>query len=286
MGEILNGKEISIRIKEGIKKEVEELKKKGITPTLVSIQVGENAASRIYLKSQARNCSAMGIEYQLKELKEDITSEELSSSIEELNQAREVNGIILQMPLPPSLEAHSLQAKISSVKDVEGINPTNLGWVLYGKPILAPCTPLGIMELLKATGVNLYGKEVVVVGHSDIVGKPLALLLLNEFATTTVCHIATGERGALPEHIKRAEILVVAVGKANLVKGEWIKEGAIVIDVGINRVEGKIVGDVEFESAKERASYITPVPGGVGPLTVTMLLKNTVKAAKLQKGDN
>jgi methylenetetrahydrofolate dehydrogenase (NADP+)/methenyltetrahydrofolate cyclohydrolase len=159
-----------------------------------------------------------------------------------------------------------------------------MGWVVFGRPALAPCTALGVIELINATGVDLYGKEVVVVGHSDIVGKPVALLLLDKFATTTVCHIGTGERGALPDHVKRAEILVVAVGKAGLIKGEWVKEGAIVVDVGINRVGDKIVGDVEFEAAAERAAYITPVPGGAGPLTVVMLMKNTVAATKLQKG--
>jgi methylenetetrahydrofolate dehydrogenase (NADP+)/methenyltetrahydrofolate cyclohydrolase len=171
---------------------------------------------------------------------------------------------------------------ISSQKDAEGISPANMGMVVYARPILGPCTAMAVMELIKSTGVKLYGKEAVMVGHSDIVGKPAALLLLDKFVTTSVCHIATGERGTLPEYVRKAEILIVAVGKANLIKGEWVKEGAIVIDVGINRVEGKIVGDVEFEAAKERASFITPVPGGVGPVTTAMLLKNTVEAAKLQ----
>jgi len=171
---------------------------------------------------------------------------------------------------------------IDPEKDAEGVSPANMGMVVYGKPLLAPCTAMAVMELINSVGVKLYGKEAVIVGHSDIVGKPTALLLLDKFVTTSVCHIATGERGTLPQYVSQAEILIVAVGKANLVKGEWVKEGAIVIDVGINRVEGKIVGDVEFEVAKERASYITPVPGGVGAVTTAMLLKNCVQAAKLQ----
>ena len=186
------------------------------------------------------------------------------------------------MPLPSQLNGRALQQMINSKKDAEGVSPANMGMLVYGRSLLGPCTAMAVMELINSTGVKLYGKEAVVVGHSDIVGKPVALLLLDKFVTTSVCHIATGERGTLPQYIVKGEILVVAVGKANLVKGEWIKEGAIVIDVGINRVEGKIVGDVEFEVAKERASYITPVPGGVGAVTTAMLLKNTVEAAKLQ----
>jgi methylenetetrahydrofolate dehydrogenase (NADP+)/methenyltetrahydrofolate cyclohydrolase len=169
---------------------------------------------------------------------------------------------------------------IAPEKDAEGMHPENLGKVLLGSFSVAPCTAQAALTLIESTAINLYGKEAVIVGHSEIVGKPLSMLLLNKFATTMVCHIATGERGVLPEHVKRAEILVVAVGKAGLIKGEWIKEGAIVIDVGINRVGEKIVGDVEFEKAFERAAFITPVPGGVGPLTVTMLMRNVVNLAR------
>jgi len=206
----------------------------------------------------------------------------VTEHIQQLNRNGEVTGVILQLPLPQGIDTIEVQSSISPDKDVEGVNPANMGWVLYGKPKLIPCTAAAIIKLIETTGVNLYGKEVVMVGHSDIVGKPTALLLLNKFATISVCHIATGERGNLPEYVKKAEILIVAVGKANLVKGDWIREGAVVIDVGINRVEGKILGDVEFEKAKERASWITPVPGGVGPITTAMLLKNTVDAAQLQ----
>jgi len=206
----------------------------------------------------------------------------MTEFIGKLNGDRGVSGIILQMPLPQALDARALQATIHREKDVEGVSAANMGMVVFGRPILGPCTAMAVMKLIKSTGVNLYGREAVMVGHSDIVGKPVALLLLDKFVTTSVCHIATGERGTLPDYVKRAEILIAAVGKAHLIKGEWIRKGAIVIDVGINRVEGKIVGDVEFEAAKERASYITPVPGGVGPVTTAILLKNTIEAAKLR----
>jgi len=172
-------------------------------------------------------------------------------------------------------------SSIAPAKDAEGMHPENLGHVLLGDAKLAPCTAQAAMQLIGSTGIELYGKEAVIVGHSEIVGKPLSMLLLSKFVTTTVCHIATGERGVLPEYVKNAEILVVAVGKAELIKGDWIKEGAIVIDVGINRVGDKLVGDVEFERAKQSAGFITPVPGGVGPLTVTMLMRNVVTASKL-----
>lgn len=282
--ELLKGAPIAGRIRDELASEVAVLKEKGVTPSLVALQVGENPASAVYVGQQQKNADKLGIKYRLEQLPADSSQKFVADFIGKLNHDPGVSGIILQMPVPEGLNARELQALIDPVKDVEGVSPANMGWVVFGRPALAPCTALGVVELINATGVDLYGKEVVVVGHSDIVGKPVALLLLDKFATTTVCHIGTGERGVLPDHVRRAEILVVAVGKAELVKGEWIKEGAIVVDVGINRVGDKLVGDVEFEPAAERASYITPVPGGVGPLTVTMLLKNTVLAAKQQKG--
>jgi len=184
--------------------------------------------------------------------------------------------------VPKGIDAKRLVNIIRPEKDAEGMHPENLGRILLGDYNIGPCTAMAVMALLESTGVKLYGKEAVVVGHSEIVGKPLSLMLLNKFATTTVCHIATGERGVLCEHVKRGEVLVVAVGKAALIKGGWIKEGAIVVDVGINKVGDKIVGDVEFEGASQRASYITPVPGGVGPLTTTILMRNTVELFKSQ----
>jgi len=282
--QLLKGAPIAERIREEIAAEVAALRGKGVTPLLVAIQVGENPASAVYVGQQQKAAEKLGVSYRLHNLPEDATQQAVADFIGKMNGDPEVTGIILQMPVPQGLNARELQALIDPAKDVEGVSPANMGWVVFGRPTLAPCTALGVVELINSTGVNLYGKEVVIVGHSDIVGKPLALLLLDKFATTTVCHIGTGERGVLPDHVKGAEILVVAVGKAGLIKGEWIKEGAIVVDVGINRVGDKIVGDVEFEPAAERAAYITPVPGGVGPLTVTMLMKNTVAAAKQQKG--
>jgi len=277
--QLLEGKVIAGSIKEALKKEIASFKEK---PKLVSIQVGENASSAVYIRSQKKTAETLGIEYDLKTLGADTKQDALIAEIKTLNKDTSVSGIIVQLPLPKGIDHRLIMRSIAPGKDAEGMHPENLGRVLLGDSNLAPCTALAAFELIESTRENLYGKEAVIVGHSEIVGKPLSLLLLNSFVTTTVCHIATGERGVLPEHVKRAEILVVAVGKAGLVKGEWIKPGAIVIDVGINRVGDKLVGDVEFEPAKERAAFITPVPGGVGPLTVTMLMRNVVAAFKLQ----
>ena len=228
--QLLQGKEIAARIKEGLKAEVEALKAKtGAVPKLVSIQVGENQASAVYIKSQQKNAEKLGIEYVLKTFQPNTRQELLLGLIKQLNQDQATSGIIVQLPLPKGIDHKLVMSRIAPEKDAEGMHPENLGHVLLGDAKLAPCTAQAAMELIESTGVKLYGKEAVVVGHSEIVGKPLSLLLLNKFVTTTVCHIATGERGVLPEHVKRAEILVVAVGKAGLVKGDWIKEGAIVL---------------------------------------------------------
>lgn len=278
---LLDGKALAADIKEKLKKEIEALRSK---PALVSVQVGENPASEVYLKFQRKNAETLGVEYRLEKLGANAGQGELIKLIDTLNKDKTVNGIIVQMPLPPQIDAKIVSRYISPLKDVEAVHPQNMGEIVFGNAKILPCTAASCMELLNSIeDLNLYGKEAVVVGHSEIVGKPLALLLLNKFVTTTVCHIATGQRGTLPEFVKKAEILIVAVGKAGLIKGEWVKEGAIVIDVGINRVEGKIVGDVEFDKAEARASYITPVPGGVGPLTVAMLMKNLIEATKAQK---
>lgn len=283
--QLLEGKGIAGKIKEELREEVKLLRQRiNSVPKLVSIQVGENPASNVYIKSQRKNAESLGIEYVLETLDAKVSRQSLIKLIEGLNQDESVSGVIIQLPLPEGIDYRYVINSILPEKDAEGMHPENLGRLLLGNLRLAPCTPQAVMELIDSCGVNIYGREAVVVGHSEIVGKPLSLLLLNKFATTTVCHIATGERGVLPEHVKRAEVLVVAVGKAELIKGEWIKEGAIVIDVGINRVGERIVGDVEFEKAKEKASFITPVPGGVGPLTVTMLMRNVVNAFKMQHG--
>ena len=281
---LLDGKALAANLKEKIKNEIQEIKSKyNKVPKLVSIQVGKNPASEVYLKSQRKNAENLGIEYHLENLNVDTTHEELIKSIDRFNKDNTVNGMMIQMPLPQQIDAKLISRYISPVKDIEAIHPQNMGEIVFGKAKILPCTAASCMELLDSIdSLELYGKEVVVVGHSEIVGKPLALLLLNRFATTIVCHIATGERGSLPDFVKKAEVLIAAVGKAGLIKGDWIKEGAIVIDVGVNLVEGKLVGDVEFDKAKERASYITPVPGGVGPLTVAILMKNLVEAFKIQ----
>jgi len=276
---LLEGKVLVEKIKGDLKKEISTLSG---PITLASIQVGENQATEVYLKSQKKIVQELGINYQLFKLSHEIEEKDLLALINRLNQDKSINGIIIQMPLPSHINRQRVVEAIDILKDVEGMHPENLGSILLGKPRFIPCTAQAAFEMVKSTGVNLYGKEVVIVGHSEIVGKPLSLLFLNEFATVRVCHIGTSERGHLEEHVRQAEILVVAVGKANLIEGDWIKEGAIVIDVGINKVGDKIVGDVEFEPAAEHASFITPVPGGVGPLTVTMLMRNLVEAVKLQ----
>ena len=282
---LLEGKGVALKIKENIRVEVESLKSKyGAGPKLVSVQVGENPASEIYIKSQEKTAKDLGITYELKKIDAGIKQDDFIKIIDSLNKDKSTHGIIVQMPLPQHIDGKLISKYIAPLKDIEAVHPENMGEIVFGKAKILPCTAAACMELLNSIdSLELYGKEAVVVGHSEIVGKPLALLLLNKFVTTTVCHIATGQRGTLPEFVKKAEILIVAVGKAGLVKGDWIKEGAIVIDVGINRVEGKIVGDVEFDKAFEKASYITPVPGGVGPLTVTILMRNVVEAFKQQQ---
>ncbi len=278
---LLEGKPIAEKIKAALAAEVAALKAKyGRGPKLVAVQIGENASSAVYVKAQKKAAESVGIEYELIVLPEGASQSEAESVIAGLIKDVSASAVILQLPVPKGIDSKKLVSMISPGKDAEGMHPENLGKILLGHYKIAPPTAMAIMELLESTGVKLYGKEAVIVGHSEIVGKPLALMLLTEFATTTVCHIATGERGALPEHVKRAEVLIVAVGKAGVVKGEWIRDEAIVIDVGINKVGEKIVGDVEFDAASEKASYITPVPGGVGPLTTTILMRNTVEQFK------
>ena len=281
--QLIDGKAVAERVKEEVKKEIVKLKEKHKSfPLLLAVQVGENPASAAYLKSQKKGCQEVGIDYQVQQLPQEISEEELIQFIKEKNQDSKITGIILQMPLPEQIDAEKVQAAIDPSKDVDGVSPQNMGLLMYGWPGLVPCTALAVMELIKSTDTSIKGKQVTLVGHSSLVGKPLTLLLLSspfDSATTTVCHIATRDLAA---HTRRAEILIVAVGKPGLIKADMIKEGAIVIDVGINRVEGKIVGDVVFEEAKEKASLITPVPGGVGPVTTAMLLKNTVEAWKIQ----
>jgi len=262
---LLEGRPLAEKIKEQIKLSVQGL---GQAPVLASVLVGANPSAVAYVRAQEKIALELGIAYKLHLLPENISGDELTDFIIKLNADKSVNGIIVQKPLPQHINSAKISAAISPKKDIEGMHP---------------CTATAVMELLNSTGIDLYGQEAVVVGHSEVVGKPLALLLLEKLATVTICHIATSKAGRLEEHVRRAQVLIVAVGQAGLIKGDWIKEGAIVIDVGINRLADKIVGDVEFEAAKKHASFITPVPGGVGPLTVVILMRNLVEATKLQQ---
>ncbi len=276
MAKLLEGKLIAAGVKETLLKKIQASGKK---LHLASIQVGENPSSEVYIKSQKKNAEFLGIEYALHKLDCAFTQDKLIEFIETLNNDPKVNGIILQMPLPAHIDYKKISEHIAPGKDAEGMHPLNMGRIIFGKSKVLPCTASAVMEIINYTGTDLSGKEVVIVGHSEIVGKPLSLLLLDKLATVTVCHIGTAKAGKLEEHVQRAEVLIVAVGKAGLIKGNWIKEGAIVVDVGINKVEDKIVGDVEFVEAEKHASWITPVPGGVGPLTVIMLMRNLVECA-------
>jgi methylenetetrahydrofolate dehydrogenase (NADP+) / methenyltetrahydrofolate cyclohydrolase len=244
---------------------------------LVSVEVGQNPAAAVYVRNQHRAAEEVGIDMEAKNLPVKSTEAELVAAIGELNRRQEVAGIIVQRPLPPGIDPRAVQSAIDPVKDVEGMHPANMGSILYREPLLPPCTAAAAQQLILGTGLDLRGAETVVVGHSEIVGKPIAILLLHRLSTVTVCHIGTKN---LADHTRRADIVVVAVGKAGLVHGDMIKPGACVIDVGINQgADGKIVGDVDFASVSAVAGYLTPVPGGVGPVTVAMLMRNTLRAA-------
>lgn len=283
MGELLKGKPIADRIKEELKASLASFE---APPKLVALQIGENKASEVYIRNQKKQAELLGIAYELRTLDAAIPQKDAASVVDGLNRDDSVTAVIVQLPVPQQIDAKALVNMIDPSKDAEGMHPGNLGKILLGTYSIGPCTAMAVMRLIESTGVKIYGKDAVIVGHSEIVGKPLSLMLLKAFATTSVCHIATGERGSLPEYVRRAEILIVAVGKAGIVKGDWVRQDAIVIDVGINRVGDTIVGDVEFDEAAKRASYITPVPGGVGPLTTTLLMKNVVELhrARAKKG--
>jgi len=280
MAELLSGKPIALKIKEELKRELASVSGK---PKLVAVQIGKDKSSDLYLSKQKKEAMFLGIDYDVLTLSPSASQEEAVNAIKGLNEDAGVTAIIIEMPVPKKIDAKSLILAIDPIKDAECMHPANIGRILLGDETIGPCTPMAVMELIRSSGADLYGKEAVCVGHSDIVGKPLALMLLNKFATTSICHIATAERGMLKDYVNRADVLVVAVGKPALIKGSWIKKGAIVVDVGINKEGDKIVGDVEFEEASKRASFITPVPGGVGPLTTAMLMKNIVYLFKRQR---
>lgn len=282
MDKIIDGKAIAAAIREELARDVQSLQGQGVTPGLAVVLVGDDPASRVYVTMKEKACAATGIFSDEHKLPAETTEAELLALIDELNRDERIDGILVQLPLPDQIDESKILEAIAPTKDVDGFHPYNVGRLVTGNPLFRPCTPYGVMKMLEYTGVELSGKEVVVVGRSNIVGKPVALMCLAEHATVTLCHSRTRN---LAEQVGRADVLIAAVGRPEMIRGEWIKEGAVVIDVGVNRVgDKKLVGDVEFEAARERASAITPVPGGVGPMTISMLLYNTVASARRRAG--
>ena len=282
MATIIDGKELAKKIRASLKIECEELKQKNIKSKLAVIMVGDDPASKVYVRNKSRACEDVGIEYEEYLLDSKITQKELIELIEKLNNDKTVNGILLQSPIPSNLDINEAFRTISSEKDVDGFNPVNVGKLVLNQDTFVSCTPYGIMKMFEEYDIDLTGKNVVILGRSNIVGKPLIHCCLNKNATVTSCHSKTQN---LAQKAKEADILISAIGKANFVTADMVKDGAVVIDVGINRLDnGKITGDVDFESVKEKASYITPVPGGVGPMTIAMLMNNVIKATKRQNG--
>lgn len=275
--QIIDGKAIAAKVRERIGSTVAQLKQQGVTPGLAVVLVGDDPASRVYVGMKKKMCVELGMYSADHELPASTTEAELLDLIGKLNADVRVHGILVQLPLPDHIDTDKVLEAISPDKDADGFHPYNVGRLAIGKPTFQPCTPYGVMVMLDEIGYDLKGKEVVVVGRSNIVGKPVALMCLSRHATVTICHSRTRD---LPDVVRRADVVIAAVGKAEMVKGDWIKPGAVVIDVGINRVgEKKLVGDVEYAAAAEKASAITPVPGGVGPMTIAMLLQNTLESA-------
>lgn len=275
---IIDGKQIADNIKENVRKEVAALNEQGVFPSLSVIVVGNDPASEVYVRNKARACEKAGIVSNTYKLPEDSSTDDVVELVESLNEDKKVHGILVQLPLPKGIDEERVIAAVSPEKDVDGFSVASSGSLYLGKKAgFMPCTAAGVIDLIKSTGVDISGKNAVVLGRSDIVGKPVAILLMRENATVTVCHSRTQD---IAEHTRRADIIVAAVGRKHFVTEDMVKDGAIVIDVGINRVDGKLYGDVDYESVSKKASYITPVPGGVGPMTIAKLLENTVKAAK------
>ena len=281
MADIIDGKAIAAKLRKEIAADAAALTVQGVTPGLAVVLVGNDPASAVYVSMKEKACTDVGIFSDEYKLPAETPETDLLALIARLNDDSRIHGILVQLPLPKHIDTEKVLEAVSPQKDVDGFHPYNVGRLVVGKPLFQPCTPYGVMVMLKESGVNLAGKEVVVVGRSNIVGKPVAFMCLQEHATVTLCHSRTRDLAA---QVGRADVVIAAVGKAEMIKGEWIKPGAVVIDVGVNRVgEKKLVGDVEFATAAERASAITPVPGGVGPMTITMLLYNTVESAKRSK---
>ncbi len=280
--QLIDGKKVAADIRESLKEEIKELRAKGIAPGLAVVLVGENPASKKYVSSKERTCEEIGIKSFGYKLPESISQKELMDLIDRLNNDPGVHGILVQLPLPKHLNEKEVMYRISPEKDVDGFGPHSLGKLVLDEPTFVPCTPLGAVKMLEAYNIDPAGKHAVVVGRSVIVGKPLALLLLRKNATVTICHSKTPN---LKEECLKADILCVAIGRAKTITGDMVKEGAAVIDIGINVTpDGKIVGDVDFEAVRGRAAYITPVPGGAGPMTIAMLMYNTVQAARMAAG--
>ena len=282
MAQIIDGKAISAKVKAEVREEADALKAKGIPIGLAVVIVGNNPASRVYVNNKKKACAEVGFESFEYALPEETTQEELLALVDKLNNDDKVNGILVQLPLPSQIDEKAVINAIRPEKDVDAFHPVNVGKIMIGDFAFLPCTPAGVMELIKSTGVDISGRECVVIGRSNIVGKPMAMLLLHKNGTVTICHSKTKN---LSEVCRRADILVAAVGRANFVTADMIKEGAVVIDVGMNRLEnGKLCGDVNYAECFEKAGYITPVPGGVGPMTIAMLMRNTLTSAKIKAG--
>lgn len=280
MAVIIDGKALAKKIRENLKKECEELKQKGIIPKLAVIMVGDNPASKVYVKNKSKACEEIGINYEEYLLEENTTQEQLIDLIQNLNKDKTVNGILLQSPIPDHLNINQAIKAITYSKDVDGFTPSSIGKLMIGEDTFISCTPYGVIKMFEEYNIDLTGKNVVILGRSNIVGKPLLQCCLNKNATVTVCHSKTKD---LVEYTKRADILIAAIGKSKFVKKEMLKDGVVVIDVGINRGEdGKLTGDVDFDEVEKIASYITPVPGGVGPMTIAMLMNNVIKATNIQ----
>jgi len=284
MAQLIDGKELAKKIRQNLKIECEELKQKGIKSKLAVIMVGNDPASKVYVKNKSKACEDVGIEYEEHLLEENTSQKELINLIEKLNNDKTINGILLQSPIPANLDINEAFKTISPEKDVDGFNAVNVGKLVLNQDTFVSCTPYGIMKMFEEYNIDLTGKNVVILGRSNIVGKPLIHCCLNKNATVTTCHSKTQN---LKEITKKADILISAIGKANFVTADMVKENAVVIDVGINRMDdGKITGDVDFQNVKEKVEFITPVPGGVGPMTIAMLMNNVIKATKRQNSMN
>ncbi|CQR57076.1 bifunctional methylenetetrahydrofolate dehydrogenase/methenyltetrahydrofolate cyclohydrolase FolD [Paenibacillus riograndensis] len=279
---IISGKQVSDEIRTGIAREVAQLAERGVKPGLAVVLVGEDPASQVYVRNKEKSSTELGFHSEVHRLDAATSQEDLLALVAELNRRDEIDGILVQLPLPKHIDEKAVINAIAVEKDVDGFHPINVGNLVIGDDSLLPCTPAGVIELIKRTGTGMSGKHAVVIGRSNIVGKPVSLLLQRENATVTMCHSRTAN---IAELSRQADILVVAIGRANFIDGSFVKPGAVVIDVGMNRLDnGKLAGDVDYESAKEVAGYITPVPGGVGPMTITMLMANTLTAAKRRRG--